>query len=324
MIIEDKVYGKMELKEKVLIDLINSKAVQRLKGIAQYGVPDNYFHRKSGFSRYEHSVGVMLLLIKLNTNLKEQIAGLLHDVSHTAFSHVIDHVLGDPTKEDFQDNSHLSFIENSEIPKILAKYNFDYKEISNLENFNLLENHAPDICADRIDYSLREFFNFMDKNELNYMINSFIVINGKIVFNSLEMAEKFAFNYSKCQSELWGSDQTRTRYYLLALALKIALDKKLICLEDFYKNDSEVINILINSKNESILKILSGLEKGFKIIEGKSKNSIVLNKKFRFVDPEFYSEGKLRRVSEVSNTYKENLNMQKKLSLGLKEVTILY
>lgn len=304
MIINDKLYGEFEIKEKVLIDLINSKAVQRLKGVNQQGIPPEYGEQPY-FTRYDHSIGVFLLIRKLNGSINEQIAGILHDISHPTFSH-------------------LSFIESSEIPEILAKYKFDYKEISNLENFKLLENHSPDICADRIDYSLREFVNFMNKNEIDYMINSLIVINEKIVFNSLDMAEKFAFNYSKCQSELWGSDQTRARYHLLALALKIALDKKIISLKDFYKNDSEVITILINSKDERILNILSALEKGFKIIEKKGENSVILNKKFRFVDPEFYSEGKLIRVSEVSNLYKGNLIKQKKLSLGSKEVTILY
>jgi len=50
-------------------------------------------------TRFDHSVGVMLLIRKLGAGsspasalLKEQVAALLHDVSHTAFSHVIDYV----------------------------------------------------------------------------------------------------------------------------------------------------------------------------------------------------------------------------------------
>ena len=40
----------------------------------------------------------MLLIKKLGGSVEEQIAGLLHDVSHTAFSHVIDYVFDNKMK----------------------------------------------------------------------------------------------------------------------------------------------------------------------------------------------------------------------------------
>ncbi len=81
--IYDKVYGKEKIKEPVLIELINSDSIQRLKGISQFGMPDEYYHLKT-FSRKEHSIGVLILLRRMRANLEEQVAGLLHDVSHTA------------------------------------------------------------------------------------------------------------------------------------------------------------------------------------------------------------------------------------------------
>ena len=76
MKINDAVYGEEEINESVLVDLIISKSVQRLKEISQFGMPDEYYYKK-GFSRYEHSLGVMILLRRLNASLEEQIAGLL-------------------------------------------------------------------------------------------------------------------------------------------------------------------------------------------------------------------------------------------------------
>ena len=87
----DKIYGTYKITSPVIIKLLKSSPVQRLKKIAQFGVPDQLYHLK-GYSRYDHSVGVFLLLRKLEASELEQIAGLLHDVSHTAFSHVIDYV----------------------------------------------------------------------------------------------------------------------------------------------------------------------------------------------------------------------------------------
>src|SRR3989344_8664366 len=95
---KDSVYGDEEIKEEVLIELINSKPFQRLKGISQQGMPRELWFTHVN-SRYEHSIGVLIILRRLNAGLEAQVAGLLHDVSHTAFSHVVDWVFGDPLKE---------------------------------------------------------------------------------------------------------------------------------------------------------------------------------------------------------------------------------
>lgn len=61
MIIDDRIYGRSKITSKVMLDLIKPIPLQRLKGIAQFGIPDEFYH-KQNYSRYEHSVGVILLL----------------------------------------------------------------------------------------------------------------------------------------------------------------------------------------------------------------------------------------------------------------------
>lgn len=91
---DDAIYGRNEITEPVLLDLMKSDAMQRLKGISQHGVTA-LLGITPPFSRFDHSVGVMLLVRRLGASLEEQVAALLHDVSHTAFSHVIDFVFND-------------------------------------------------------------------------------------------------------------------------------------------------------------------------------------------------------------------------------------
>ncbi|WP_236671967.1 HD domain-containing protein [Enterococcus sp. BWB1-3] len=116
MKISDELYGEYELKDQVLIDLIQSKELQRLKEIHMAG-PAYLLNPVWNETRYEHSIGVMLLIKKLGGSLEEQIAGLLHDVSHTAFSHLIDFVL-DKKEENFHEEIKLDFISKSSIPNI--------------------------------------------------------------------------------------------------------------------------------------------------------------------------------------------------------------
>src|SRR5690242_7788429 len=83
------IYGTFEIQEPVIIDLLESQAMQRLKKINQHGIND-VVNPEYAFSRYDHSVGVFILTRMFGGSLEEQVAALLHDVSHTVFSHVGD------------------------------------------------------------------------------------------------------------------------------------------------------------------------------------------------------------------------------------------
>jgi HD superfamily phosphohydrolase len=47
MIIQDRTYGATEIESEVILELIRSKSFQRLKGIAQFGIPDEFYHHKN-------------------------------------------------------------------------------------------------------------------------------------------------------------------------------------------------------------------------------------------------------------------------------------
>jgi len=320
MKIIDEIYGEEEINEQVLVDLINSKPLQRLKGIAQYGIPDEYYHKKN-FSRYDHSRGVFILLRILGADLKEQIAGLLHDVSHTAFSHVIDWFIGDPTKEDYQDTSHLKFIMSSDLPFILAKYGFNYQDVSRFEDFSLLDKDLPGLCADRLDYSLRELKEEIGLRALKRILSNLRVVEKQIIFSNWETAKFFAEKYMFLQREHWSGEQARARYHILSEALKIAVDRRIISMKDLLKTDAEVIHILLESKHPPILKRLNLLKKGFDVVE--SNEGIELKKKFRFIDPEVLFENKICPLSKVSEDYFRFIEEQKEVLQSFKKIIIV-
>lgn len=320
MKIIDEVYGDEEINELVLADLINSKSIQRLNNISQYGVPDEYYHKK-GFSRYEHSIGVLILLRKIGASLDEQIAGLLHDVSHTTFSHVIDLLVEDPIKEDYQDRIHFEILKNSEIPEILEKYRVNYIDISKLENFSLLEQDSPKPCADRIDYTLRELKMENKFDEIRKILDGLGVFDNQIVFFEKNPAIIFAENYMRLQEDYWSEDQARMRYYILSNILKIAINNKIISFDDLRSTDSEVINLLLESGHQDILNQLNLLKKGFKIIE--SSNGILIKKKFRYIDLAILIENKIRCLTEVSNEYFEKINKAKFNSDFFKKIMVV-
>lgn len=306
--VKDRVYGRFKIDSPVIFELINSKPLQRLKNICQFGVPNDFYHLKN-YSRYEHSLGVYLLLRKLKASQEEQIAGLLHDISHTAFSHVIDWVLGDGKTEEYQNEKHEEFFHQSELIKILKKYQFNPEKIASHENFKLLEQGIPDLCADRLDYALKEF----PLKTARYCFRKLTVKNGKIVFKNQKSAKAFALNFLKRQFVHWGGLEAVTRYRLFANAIRIALDEKIINLDDFWQNDDFILTKIKRAKNKQIEKLFSILCK--KSLKKLAKSRKMAYKKFRYVDPEFLENDKIYRLSKVDQDFQKKLQKARKINV---------
>lgn len=311
MIITDKIYGRFEITEPVLIELLKSPAVLRLKKISQHGVPGKYYG-SSGYSRYNHSLGVMLVLRRLGASLEEQVAGLIHDASHLAFSHVADWVFADghKGKEDYHDLSHDQFIRKTEIPQILSRYGLDTERILNENNFPLLENQLPDICADRLDYTLQEIYRSADKKVVGKYLNGVINFKNEIVFKSKNSGLSFAENYLGLQRELWGGENDSVRYNDFSEILKNALQKGIIDEADFYKDEEKILVKLESSSDEKIINALKTMTlKNF--LEIREKRGLWVWRKFRYVDPKVLVDGKIKRVSEIYPAFKKKIEREK-------------
>lgn len=312
MKIYDKIYGSTVIDDNVLIELIKSKPVQRLKRISQAGA-SRYVLKGRDTNRYDHSIGVMILLRKLNASIEEQIAGLLHDVPHTAFSHVVDYVFRSEA-HDYHERFHEEIVLNSAIPKILKKYNYDVNHIIHTENFPLLERDSPDLCADRLDYALRDrLAMFNDVNKLRDYVPMFIVKDSEIIFNNRQGAISFALDYLEMADLSWSSNFEGLLYEILAKAIKIALDKNIISEKELFTDDKFVFRKLKKSKDKEILSQLKLMNKNLKYVEDKDHYDYYIKNKLRYIDPKFTESNKIRRVSDASKEFNLKLETHKKL-----------
>lgn len=302
----DRVYGSFEIDEPVILELLNSKTVQRLKDIDQAGYFEPYFPG-TAHSRFEHSVGVYLLLNIYNAPIEEQISGLLHDVSHSAFSHCIDYVLdvGSEKKHDHQDNIFNEFVRKSEIPGILKKYNLDLDYILDDQNFPLKENNIPDICADRIDYSLRTATIFKEIENGKYFIDNLLAENGQWIFKNFESAEKYAKLFFKLNAEYYSGLSSAVMFKTVGNFLRYALTKSYISEADLYTTDKAVLE-----KIEPYIKTDTDLNLLFERMNNKigfrndsDDYSEKVFCKSRAVDPLCKHDGKIMRVSDINPSW---------------------
>lgn len=305
MIISDVPYGEFEV-DQVLEELILSKSVQRLKGIHQAGA-SYLMNEKWNVTRFDHSVGVMLLIKKLGGSVEEQIAGLLHDVSHTTFSHVIDYVF-DNMNESYHEEIFSSVVKNAEIPAILSKYGYNYEDILlDDSKWTLLERSAPELCADRVDYTLRDMYTYgyVSLEEVHNFLSDVIEVDRKMVLQNIKMAEWFTETYYKevidffmQPTNIYGND-------MLAKTLKLALHKQVIHADDFLLEDHELIVKLQLCNDSEVHALLRKVHPNVKVREDRSEYDLHQKNKVRLIDPPLLREGKIVQSSVVSEKIRE-------------------
>jgi HD superfamily phosphohydrolase len=156
--------------DRLLLDLINSKEMQRLRRIKQMGVSELVFPG-ADHSRFAHSLGVLHVARQFLDQLSrwgplpdEQrisvlCAALLHDVGHGPFSHVFELVTGQPhegfTRQIIHDPAtevHARlYAFDRDLPERLAQF-FD----EDADEGHLARIVSGQLDADRCDYLLRD------------------------------------------------------------------------------------------------------------------------------------------------------------------------
>src|SRR3989339_1341341 len=286
----DRVYGNFEITEPVILELINSPTLQRLKEIDQAGYFEPHFPG-TAHSRFEHSIGDYLLLKNYGAPIEEQIAGLIHDVSHSAFSHCIDYVLnaGSEKEHNHQDNVFDDYVRKSEIPEILKKYNLDLDYILDDKNFPLKENDLPDLCSDRIDYSLRTATVFKEIENGKFFIDNLTAKDGEWIFKDFESAKKYAELFLKLNTDYYAGLASAIMFRTVGDCLRCALQKGYILKDDLYTTDKLVIEKIKGflKKDRRLSLFFDRMNNKVKIINDPNNYDASVFCKSRVVDPLF-------------------------------------
>jgi hypothetical protein len=305
VIISDVIYGEFKV-DKVLEELILSKPVQRLKGVHQAGA-SYLMNEKWNVTRFDHSVGAMLLIKKLGGSVEEQIAGLLHDVSHTAFSHVIDYVF-DNENESYHEEIFSAVVQNSEIPAILSKHGYNYEDILlDDSKWTLLERSAPELCADRVDYTLRDMYTYgyISLEEARNFLDDLIAVDGKMVLQNVEVAEWFTKTYYKEVIDFFMKPMNIYGNDMLAKTLKLALHKKIIHPDDFLLEDDSLISKLQLCNDSEVGALLSKVHSNVEVKEDRNEYDLHQKNKVRLIDPPLLREGEVVQSSAISERIKQ-------------------
>ncbi len=314
----DTIYGTGTITEPVLSELLQSSAFNRLKGINQYGV-DNYIRvTKVPYTRHTHSLGVFMLLRMYGASLLEQIAGLLHDVSHTVFSHVGDHVSAqmrgvflDQNATPYQDDKHLWLLSQTDIPAILGKYAIKLAAINHKNNqFYMLERSLPEICADRLEYNLYGGYieGWITEREIKELLDALYYAHGEWFFDDAVQARTLGELSIKLCQDIFAAAWNIGAYEWAAKALLRAVKIGLISMHDIhFGQDDTIMALLQTSGDGEVQHALLMVMNAMALYEPADESAYDLSYrgKFRGINPWVKTTHGLERLTDVDPAYKE-------------------
>jgi hypothetical protein len=293
----DRVYGDVAVDDPKVLGLIAGPTFQRLKGIRQAG-PSAFAFPFKTVTRFEHSLGVYLLLRRLGADFREQIAGLLHDISHTAFSHAVDFVYASDEQNHHEQLKH-EFLERSDVVAALAALGFAPADFFDDAVYPLLERPLPWLCADRLDYFCRDGLacGVLTPATVARFLGHVTVAERTIAFTDAAVARESVALFAVMNSDWWASPTEAYIYNEFAGALREAFRVGVLHADDLLRDDAYVMERLRASGSPLIATTLDHIEH-FRPERAAGYVGRV-TPKVRWIDPPVLAGGIVRRLSEL-------------------------
>jgi hypothetical protein len=238
---DDRVYGGVAIDEPAILDLIECPTFRRLAGVRQAGPSALAFPFKN-VTRFEHSLGVFLLLRRLGADRREQVAGLLHDISHTAFSHAVDFIISS-VEQDHHERLKPLMLDRPDLATALGRLGYKPGEFYDDSIYPLLERPLPWLCADRLDYFLRDGMacGVVSRDAADRILAHLAVADDLIVMTDAEVAREAAGLFEVMNRDWWASETEAFIYNEFADVIREALRLGILRPDDLMTEDDVVL-----------------------------------------------------------------------------------
>ena len=303
---DDPIYGPTEFSEPVILDLLGSKALQRLRGVLQHGLASE-LTMPHPITRYEHSVGTMLLVRRLGGSVAEQVAALIHDVSHTAFSHVIDFVFDTHGDQAYHEKMKGDRLNRSDLPEVLHHHGLDVAAFLSDERFPLLEQPPPCLCADRLDCFLRDAceMGILTTADVANVCRHLTVAGRRIAVDDFGTARFLGYRYIAADEGSWSNPARTLLYHLTAQAIGVGLQRMAIEEEDIWGEDVLLWDKLSGSADPQVAGAVARVLHPPHFVVDEVAPTIRLCPKVRTIDPDVVTDHGLRRLSEADSAFRQ-------------------
>ena len=219
----------------VLRALLATPSVTRLKGISQAGAPALLKPTRS-VTRYEHSVGVMCLARRLGLPPQHQTVALLHDATHSAFSHTLDYLVRN-AREDTHERHAATLLSDPTLTELLGSGDVAAVVAAITAKPPWLR------TLDAVDYTLRDLLRagLLDRSTARELIRALVNVEGQVCFASRDAAWSFTMLMVEANTRLYADQVDLFLHSALAELLACAVDREIVTLEDILTGDDATV-----------------------------------------------------------------------------------
>ena len=299
-----------------LIEYINTEEMlkQQYISITCGTIYSDLFESSYFFSSLDHAIAVALIIWHFTHDKKQTLSGLFHDIATPVFKHCVDFLNGDyMTQESTEDLTTKIISESTEIKNLLKKDNILLEEVDDYHKYPIADNDTPKLSSDRLEYSLSNAlltYNLLDLDEIKEIYNDIEIQKDEegideLSFKTKNIARKFVKVTSRL-SIIYREDRTRYSMQFLADIMKKMSEDGKITREDLYNlKESDVIEIIENSKYKDIYKIWKETKK-VKFSDEEPKNVYYVKHcaKVRYINPLVNGE----RISNICKIAKKMID----------------
>lgn len=229
--------------------------LQRLKNVGLLCGTDwtPLYKNRFYYSRFDHSVGVALIIWHFTHDKAQTISGLLHDVSTPVFSHVSDFRKGDALTQTETEGTNESIIRSDRnLDALLAVDGLRVEQVEDYHKYPIADNEIPQLSSDRLEYmfpSGMALDGSWDLPSVRRAYEDLEVLRNEeglpeLGFKTLEIAEDYTRRFCMI-GHILQLNENKLTLHLLGQIMNKAVNTGILAENDFMeKTEAEIMGIL--------------------------------------------------------------------------------
>jgi hypothetical protein len=214
---------------------------------------------------------------------------------------VIDYVFDGHNTQGYHEEKKLEYVSGTDIPATLEKHSYNWLDFMDEENFTLLEQDLPHLCADRLDYFLRDArdLDLATDAEVAAALSHLRTLDGRVVSDDLDSARWLGYTFIDADKASWANFREVGLYELAARAIRRGLEIGVLDEADIWGTDQPAWEKLQASSDPQLQYHLQRVHADTRFEWDEQTPEFRVSTKLRSIDPDVLVNGTVKPLSTL-------------------------